>query len=212
VGVFYGYNKMSIHIQSRFHCISLIGCLLISACASNQDGATTIRTTQSGMKVRTTINNSWNTDAKAIANKVYNGAWGFHEMKAGESIVIRLYRNDFLVETVDGAGYYEIVFQIPADTELGKEILLRPIPRSRAAKKQGEYNRLAPMKDGEITAFRYGNPLMGWMKQSKVSKVKIVSMEDTKTVIYLRLKADLDEDWDFDMDEQFTLKVTSQKQ
>jgi hypothetical protein len=39
--------------------------------------------------------------------------------------------------------------------------------------------------------------------------VKIVSIDDTEAVIHLRLKADLEEHWDFDIDEQFTLKVTS---
>ena len=75
--------------------------------------------------------------------------------------------------------------------------------------KKGEDDRLAPMKDGQITAFKYANPLMGWMKQSKIAKVRIVSIDDSEAVIHLRLKADLDEIGDFDIDEQFTLKVTS---
>jgi len=164
------------------------------------------------MKVRTTIQNTWNTGARAIVNKIYNGAWEFHELKAGDSIAVRLYRNDFLVGTLDGASYYEIVFQIPADVRSGQEISLKPVSRLRPAKKEGEFNRLALMKDGEITAFRYGNPLMGWMKRRKISKVTIVSIGDTEAVIQLRLKADLDGNWEYDMDEQFTLKVISREQ
>jgi hypothetical protein len=185
--------------------------LFLAACSSSRDGETTISTTASGMKVRTTIQKSWNTNAKAIANKVSNGAWEFRELEAGGSSVVRLYRNDFLLGTFDGASYYEIVFQIPADVSPGQEVSLRPIPKERPAKKIGEYDRLAPMKDGEITAFKYGNPLMGWMKQSKIAKVKIVSIGNKEAVIHLRLKADLDDSWDFDMDQQFTLKVTSPK-
>jgi hypothetical protein len=200
---------MPSYIQTLSRGLSLVGCVLLSACATVQDGETAIRTTESGMKVRTTIKNSWNPGAKVIANKVYNGAWEYHELQASESIVVRLYRNDFLIGTFDGASYYEIVFQIPTDVSSGQEVLLRPIPRGRPAKKVGEYDRLAPMKDGEITAFKYGNPMMGWMKQSKIAKVKIVSIGDKEAVIHLRLKADLDDSWDFDMDQQFTLKVTS---
>ncbi len=201
-------QEMPNYIQT-LRCLSLTGCLFLAACASSQDGDTTISTTESGMKVRTTIQRSWNTNAKAIANRVYNGAWEFRELEAGGSVVVRLYRNDFLIGTFGGGSYYEIVFQIPADVSSGQEVLLRPIPRGRSAKKIGEYDRLAPMKDGEITAFKYGNPMMGWMKGSKIAKVKVISIDDKEAVIHLRLKADLDDSWDFDMNEQFTLKVTS---
>jgi hypothetical protein len=201
---------MPSHIQTLRR-LTLAGCLFLAACSSSQDGEITISTTESGMKVRTTIQKSWNTNAKAVANKVYNGAWEFRELEAGGSVVVRVYRNNFLIGTFDGASYYEIVFQIPADVSSGQEVLLRPIPRRRPTKKLGEYDRLAPMKDGEITAFKYGNPMMGWMKQSKIAKVKIASVGDKEVVIHLRLKADLDESWDFDMDQQFTLKVISSK-
>ena len=200
------------HTETLLRCLSLIGCLLISACASSQDGDTAIRTAKPGVKVRTTIQNSWNEGAKAVVNKVYNGAWEFHELESGESVVVRVYRSDFLTGTFDRASHYEIAFQIPSDTQPGQEISLRPVPSGRSAKQEGEYKRLASMKEGEITAFRYGNPLMGWMKQCKIAKVKIVSIGDTEVVIHLRLKADLEESWDFDMDEQFTLKVTSPTQ
>lgn len=203
---------MLARIQIRFPHLTLFGCLLISACASSQDGETTIRTTESGMKVRTTIQNSWNKDAKAIVNQVYNGAWEFHELESGGSIVVRIHRSDFLIGTFDGASRYEIAFQIPSDTRSGQEIALTPVPRGRPAKEEGEHLHLASMKDGEITAFKYGNPLMGWMKRSKIAKVKIVSMGNTEAVIRLRLKADLDPSWDFDMDEQLTLKNTSSQQ
>jgi hypothetical protein len=181
---------------------------LLSACATGQDDGAS-KTTESGMKVRTTIENSWNLEAQAIADKVYNDAWEFHELKAGKAVVVRLYRNDFLIGTFDGASYREIVFQIPPDVKSGQKISLRTIPAGRPAKKVGKYDHLAPMKDGEVTAFRFGNPSMGWMKKSEIAKVKIVSIDDTEAVIHLRLKADLEEHWDFDIDEQFTLKVTS---
>ena len=120
-------RKMPSYIQTLSRRFSLIGCLLLFACATGKDGQTTVRTTESGMKVRTTIKNSWNPRAQVIANKVYNGAWEFHELEAGESTVVRLNRNDFLIGTFDGASYYEIVFQIPAGVKSGQEISLRTI-------------------------------------------------------------------------------------
>jgi hypothetical protein len=186
--------------------VSLLGVLFIPACVSRGDGEKLVRKTPFG-NVETVIQNSWHVDARAIASKSYNDGWGFHRLGVGDSIVVRIYRSDFLIGTFDGLSHQEIVFQLPAEVQPGQAIGLRPIPASRAARVEGEYDRVAPMRDGEITAFKFGNPLMGWMKVSKVSHVKIVSMDDDTVVIHLRLKADLDDAWNFDLDEQFSLKV-----
>lgn len=191
--------------------LPLVAGLLVSGCVSTPDGETTVRPTESAMQVRTTIQNTWTKGAAATVDKNYNGAWGLHEVTAGGSIVARLYRHDFLIGTIDGAVAHEIAFQIPADVHPGQEIALTPVPGGRPARKEGESYRLAPMKDGEITAFQFCNPLMGWMKRSKIAKVTILSIREKEVVIRLRLKADLVEVGDFDMDEQFTLKVTPLK-
>ena len=67
------------------------------------------------------------------------------------------------------------------------------------------------MKDGEITAFRFGNPMMGWMKRADVASVKVLSLDAKQAVIHLKLKATLDPYWDFDFDQTFTLAVTPAK-
>jgi len=63
------------------------------------------------------------------------------------------------------------------------------------------------MRDGEITGFKYGNPRAGQMQQLKEATVKVVSVSGRKAVIHLRLKADLDPVFDFDVDEEFSLDV-----
>ncbi len=158
-------------------------------------------------QVKTTTKNTWSHDVQVIANKVYNGAWEHHEVKSGASIAVSLSEHNFLVGTFDGVSYYNIVFQLPSDVKEGQTIQLKAIPNKRAAMKINEYTQIASMKDGEVTAFRFGNPMMGWMKKADLASVKIVSIKKSKVVIQLRLKADLHEHLDFDMNEQFTLRV-----
>lgn len=185
----------------------LVGCLLNSVGAADQVKKVSISETASGMKVKTTIEQTWNPSAQAVVDKVYNRAWEFHEMTVGNSTVVHLYHGGFLMGTVDGAAYHKIVFQLPAEVQTGQTYQLKPVPFYRLAKKNGKYLRLAGMKDGELTAFQYGNPAMGWMKRAKEASVKILSMTETKVEIHFRLKADLDPHLDFDMDKRFTLDV-----
>lgn len=186
----------------------LAGCLLASACTAGRDKDTTITQYPSGQKVRSTIKHRWNVDASATVRKIDTGAWQFARLETGDSIVVRLYHLDFLIGTLDGAAYDEIVFQLPADVRPGQKITLKPMPKGRKARKEGEDDLLAAMKDGEITAFKYANPLMGWMQRCQIATVEIISIREKEVVIHLRLKAVLDEAYDFDMNQQFTTQVT----
>ncbi len=189
----------------------LVGCLLISACSLRKDPEITVITTELGEKVRNTIRHRWNMNANAIARKIDTGAWEFARLETGKSVVVRLYYLDVLIGAFDGAGYYEIVFQIPSDVRPGQTLPLKPMPKGRKARKEGGDDLVATMKDGEITAFKFGNPMMGWMQQCKIATVEIISIGDKEAVIRLRLKTDLDEAYDFDMDQLFTAKVTPPK-
>ncbi|PCJ53538.1 MAG: hypothetical protein COA79_22735 [Planctomycetota bacterium] len=166
----------------------LILCLLVSGCVS------------------TTTRNSWNSNTTAIANKIYNGAWEFYSHSQGKDTVIRLYHKNSLMFT-DGRSYYEIVFQLPSKVQTGKTYLLSPVPATRPAKKVGENDRLADMREGEITAFRYGNPVMGWMKVADEASVKIISIGKIWSVIRLKLKSKLEPKMRFDFDQSFKVKM-----
>lgn len=130
----------------------------------------------------------------------------YRKTTPGDSIVVHLFRSDAVIGPTDEAGSYKITFQIPADSKPGHTIELRPIPRLRWAGEVDATVRVADMKDGEIVASKYGNPLLGWMKRTKVASVDILAVDETKVVIHLRLQADLDKYWDFDIDDDFTLR------
>lgn len=157
---------------------------------------------------KTAVENSWGTRSKAVSNKVYTGAWEFHSTTKGDGIVVRLYREDFLVGTYDGRSFYEIAFVLPATAAAGDSFALNPIPEGRSFRRDGKFHRLAEMHPGEIAAMRFGNPSMGWMKSAERATVHIVSIGNHKVVIHLMLKAKLDPDFDFDIDRRFVLQVT----
>jgi hypothetical protein len=157
--------------------------------------------------VETTTENTWSPGHKAIADKVYTGAWEFRSAAQGDGTLVRLYRRSHIVGSYDGTSYYEIAFVLPAAAKAGDSFNLKVIPPQRPFRKVGEYDRLAPMEVGEISAFRFGNPSMGWMKTAKRASVRVVSVNQSKAVLRLILKADLDPGFDFDIDREFTLKV-----
>lgn len=192
--------------------VRLTGCagllqlsFLISGCTGIQHGE--VKVGERSMKVASRVENSWNTGAKVTVNRVYTDAWEFHELSEGTSTVVRLYRSDFLVETLDGGSRHEIVFQLPSTAQPGDVFKLKPVSAKRPWRKAGEFDKLGMMRDGELTAFQYGNPMMGWMERPRTASVKIVSVDKNHAVIHLRLKAKLEPDLDFDMDEEFTLEV-----
>lgn len=197
---------MSNRTLTSFCIVSLILSFLASGCSSHENGKVSIRLTTSG-KIRTVVDNSWNPGTKAIINKSYTGAWEFRELAKGDSIVIRLHRSDFLIGTFDGHSSHEIVFQLPSEIQLGKIYQLKPAAPNRPTRKVGQYHRLAEMQEGELTAFKFGNPTMGRMKQVEKASVQIISIADNEAVIKLELKANLDPDWDFDISKKFTVAL-----
>lgn len=187
--------------------------LFVSACSTARDGHV-IRSesvTPSGDKIQTAIENTWTPNAMAIAEKRYTGAWDYYDQRAGASILVSLSRHDHWVGSFDGNSYFKIAFQLPADVSIGKTVNLRAIPSGRKTRKAPYDYDIANMKDGEITAFRFGNPRMGSMKRADVASVKVLSLDAKQAVIHLKLKATLDPDWDFDFDQTFTLAVTPVK-
>lgn len=191
----------------------LIFCLFVSACSAARDGHV-IRSesvTPSGDKIQTGIENTWTPNATAIAEKIYTGAWDFYDERAGGSVLVRLSRHDHVVGSFDGNSYFKIAFQLPVNVSIGKTVNLRAIPPGRKTRKAPYDYDIADMQDGEITAFKFGNPMMGWMKRAQVASAKVLALDAKQAVIHLKLKAALDPSWDFDIDETFTLAVTPVK-
>jgi hypothetical protein len=193
--------------------VSLIACLLVSACSTARDGHVilSVSVTPSGEKIQTSIENTWTPNARAIAEKIYTGAWEYYDQRAGGSILVRLSRHDHMVGSFDGNAYFRIAFQLPADISVGKTVKLHAIPPGRKTRKAPHDYNIAEMEDGEITASKFGNPMMGWMKRAEVASVKVLSLDAKQAVIHLKLKAALDPKFDFDFDQTFTLAVTPVK-
>jgi len=191
--------------RSGIPLLAFIPALLASACAEHEDGHFPLHVEH--LKVKTRY--SWTPDAHAMARLRWNGVWEFFELNPGTSTVVHLYRHEFRTTSSDGQFYYEITLQIPSDVEAGQTIDLRTVPADRPPTIVNEHNRLTSMSDGEITAFKYANPNMGWMRHAEIASVTILSIEDSQAVVRLRLKADHDRHPEFDMDEEFTLSITS---
>jgi hypothetical protein len=193
----------------KFHLSLALLLMFMSGCTSVPDRIVTVTKNESGERIRTTIEDSWTANSEAVVETNHTGAWDYRELKAGHSTTVRLYHHYFMMETFDGAAAYEIVFQLPAEVAAGQQFVLKTKPAVRPASGDNFVTRTASLKDGEITASRFGNPLMGWMKEAKTANVRIVSLTKSEAVIRLRLKADLEEGFDFDKDEEFRLKVRS---
>lgn len=191
---------------------ALAAAFLASQITSGSVGkAETVTTsvTSSGMKVETTVSNTWTPNSKAIIDRASKGAWQFIEQKSGQSTVFRIYRGDFVLGSFDGHSNFEIVFQLPSALKKGQTYRLNTVPKSRPATISGEYGPLAEMGDGEITASRFVNPSAGWMREADEASVEIISLTGTEVVIQLKLRAKLVPEMNFEMNERFTMEISN---
>ena len=154
--------------KKSFNMLSILAVVIMGGCTGGATSGPIVTTRQSasGYEIETTVDYSWNTDSKAVADKIHNSAWGHASIAPGDDVVVRLFRKDFTIGTFDGQSYYEIVFQLPANYNKGQPIPLVSIPKDRDTITAGEFSELANMEPGEITAFKFGNPMMGWMKSN----------------------------------------------
>ena len=197
--------------KKSFNMLSILAVVIMGGCTGGATSGPIVTTRQSasGYEIETTVDYSWNTDSKAVADKIHNSAWGHASIAPGDDVVVRLFRKDFTIGTFDGQSYYEIVFQLPANYNKGQPIPLVSIPKDRDTIMAGEFSELANMEPGEITAFKFGNPMMGWMKSNGGidASVTIHEVDRRKARFRLRLKAKLDPRFDFDIDDEFTARV-----
>ncbi|MDA7518138.1 hypothetical protein N8529_00050 [bacterium] len=178
-----------------------------SACVSNNTKQVEIIKTKSGEKIRKSTENIWSPDARVIARKSYDNDWNLHQIVPGESTVISLSESHFLIGSFDGGSSDEITIQLPAPLKSGRVYSLRTIPSSRPATKVDEYDRVAAMRDGELTGFQFGNPRMAALRQAEIAKVTVLSVDGKTLIIHLRLKAKMDGGFGFEIDRDYRLKL-----
>ena len=182
--------------------------VLLGGCATrknSEDAVTSV--SKSGRKIETTIKNRFYTSAQVVINLTSFDAWEYETVTAGESIVVSIYKRVYSVGTFDGVSSREVVFQIPSTIQEGDIVELKSPPQSRKGTKKGDYQYLARMEDAELTAFKYGNPWMGWMKKPDLAMVEVVSRSETQLVLRLRLKGALSPQYRFDLDEIVTANL-----
>lgn len=163
------------------------------------------RATESGWKIETTIDHRWHPNSVGVAERAYTGAWDCDSVERGDGTCLMLRRRNFLVGSFDGQSYFEIAFQLPADPVIGEPYVCHPIPVDREAAGETRFSETARMRSGEFTAFRFGNPMMGWMEEAGSATVTILETSSTGMRIHVRLIADLSPHFDLDMDEEFDL-------
>lgn len=158
--------------------------------------------------VRTTIRHGWFPNHIGIAEVIDTGVFEYNSSEPGDGTLLRLDEHHFVVESVDGASSVEIAFQLPRDIETGRPYQLRPIPSDRQVEQVDDDTRTASMEPGEFTAFRYANPMAGWMVSDQESKatVTILDLAELEMVIHVRLSADLWPRFTFDIDQEYTLR------
>ncbi len=173
---------------------------------TNNGGLRPIEYVEDGVK--TTVEHEWYPNSIGIAERVYTGAFDYDSIEAGHGTLIRLYRLDVLIDSLDGAGYFEIAFQLPEVIEAGKKYKFRSIPSDRKVERQEQECETTAMQTGEATAFRYGNPMMGWMTDdaNHIAELTVLHIGEVEMRVHVRLAVELEPRLKFDVDENFTLQ------
>jgi hypothetical protein len=202
------FQHMNITLKPMLYAGAIFSCLLQAACSIDENKTVVTTNPCTGMKERSSTDHLWTTNAKVIVKKEEDtGAWKFHEMKLGDSTVIQLKQYDEVLGSFDGRSFQHIVIQLPKQLNQGQKFQLKTIPSSRASRKSVEEEYLANMRDGEITAFEFSNPLMGAMVTAEKASVEIISLTAKKALFRLILKTKDGADWEFEIDQQYTVKI-----
>ena len=171
----------------------LAGCLLAILSVGCQGLAV-------GEQTDTKIEKEWRIGAVGIAGRYGGGWWSYRSAEAGEGILVRLYEYHHVRGSFDGTSYSEIAIQLPADAREGSRFKLQALP-------SGGSDQRAVMKVGQIAAMQFGNPRWGLLGAADDAELRVISIGDAEVVIHLKLKANLEPMFSFDIDEQIRLSV-----
>ena len=157
--------------------------------------------------IRRTSNYRWHDNSTCITDRIYNGAFDYHDVVWGLGACLYLETGAFDTRTFDGSGRYVVSFQFPKDVSAGDVYHFTPIPNDRKAVKVSDSHTLSAMKSGEFTAFQYGNPVMDWMTDRdppSTARVTIAAIQADTVDVHVKLHAVLPEMGDLYLDRKFT--------
>lgn len=193
----------------RCHVALLIGLFALSNCAPDPLREETVESYESGQKVRRAREFSLTREATGVVEKQFDGAWIPRSIAPGKGTVIRIHRSSFLIGSFDGSSHSEILIQLPDNPAQGRRYPLTAPSGSRVTRSDKHGNILGDLKVGEVAAYKFGNPVSGELKKVDSAWVEFQSVGAKTAVIRLRLKAELEPRFDFDVDEQFTVGITA---
>lgn len=133
----------------------------------------------------------WFDDAVGVAEKIYDGSWDFQRFKAGEGTFIYIEIGSFDTRTFDGGGYYVIGIQLPHHVWPGESFELDSLAAQRLEQTDlvdGEMITTTRIKPGELTAFQYSNPAMGWMPVDVKSAATIAISKTRPDSVLVKLE------------------------
>ncbi len=157
--------------------------------------------------IRRTNNYRWHDNSICITERIYNGAFDYHDVVWGLGACLYLETGAFDTRTFDGSGRYVVGFQFSKDVSAGDVYNFSPIPNDRVAVQVSDSHTFSAMRPGEFTAFQYGNPQMDWMTDRdppSTAKVTIEAMRSDTVDVHVKLHAVLPEMGVLDLDRKFT--------
>ena len=156
-----------------------------------------------GDGLETKVENEWRIASVGVAGGYGSGPRTFSRAKAGAGVLVRLYESQHIKGSFDGTSYHEIAIQLPAETHEGARYDLRAVPWPSSPSPGWE----AEMKAGEIVGLQFGNPRWGVLGKEMDGQLTVVSIGERKVTVYLRLKAELEPIFSFDIDRSIELDV-----
>ena len=181
--------------------------LALVGCSSNPLRQETVKSYESGEKIRNVKEYSLTHKAVGVVEKHYAGGWSPRSIVSGDGTVIRIYQSSFLIGSFDGSSHSEILIQLPDNLEIGKRYTLVAASGPRTTRTDDYKNILGDLKEGEVAAYQFGNPMSGDLKKVDLAWVKVLSIGNKTANIHLRLKAELEPTFDFDIDEQYAVGI-----
>jgi len=198
---------------TSLHCYNaafLLFFLALAGCTPNPLRQESIKSYESGEKVRNVKEYSLTRKAVGVVEKQYAGGWGPLSIASGNGTLIRIYQSSFLIGSLDGSSHSEILIQLPDNLEIGRRYTLTAASGSRITRTDDYKNVLGNLKEGEVAAYQFGNPMSGDLNKVDLAWVKVLSIGNKTASIHLRLKAELEPTFTFDIDEQYAVGIAPQ--
>ena len=132
----------------------------------------------------------WFDDARGIINPSYDGTWESNGQQIGKGNVISIWHSVHAIGTFDGTCYNRLQIQLPAAFSVNDEFDINIVNSQRTKTFVEDDETCSQMEDGEATVFRYYNPSMDSLTDTRygaLGTVKILASHRNSVQIELNL-------------------------